>query len=133
MGKDWTMVGNWVLLQDTYKSAGVVKSPIFYIYNNVNGIVVYLKSGTIQNKLPETKSLYAVCSDGRVYDNDWNEYQLTIGTVSNSSPNLRFGVSSDGAKFTKIAFKNSAIYNDKVLTKDQCIKAYDYLQTLKAK
>lgn len=133
LGKDWTMVGNWILLQDTYKPAGVVKTPIFYIYNNVNGMVVYLKSGTIQNKLPETKSLYAVCSDGRVYDNDWNEYQLTIGSVYNSSPNLRFGVSLDGTKFTKIAFKNLAIYNDKVLTKDQCIKAYDYLQTLKEK
>lgn len=133
LGKDWTMVGNWILLQDTYKPAGVVKSPIFYIYNNVNGMVVYLKSSSIQNKLPETKSLYAVCSDGKVYDNDWNEYQLTIGTVSNFLSNLRFGVSSDGTKFTKIAFKNSAIYNDKVLTKDQCIKAYNYLQTFKAK
>lgn len=133
LGKDWTMVGNWVLLQDTYKPAGVVKASIFYIYNNVNGMVVYLKSGTIQNNLPKTKSLYAVCSDGRVYDNDWNEYQLTIGAVSNSSLNLRFGVSSDGAKFTKIAFKNLAIYNDKVLTKDSCIKAYNYLQTLKEK
>lgn len=133
LGKDWTMVGDWVLLQDTYKPAGVVKSPIFYIYNDVNGIMIYLKSGSIQNRLPKIKSLYAICSDSRVYDNDWNEYQLNIGDVYKSSLNLRLGVSSDGAKFTKIAFKNLAIYNDKVLTKDQCIKVYNYLQTLKEK
>nr|DAZ11104.1 MAG TPA: hypothetical protein [Caudoviricetes sp.] len=133
LGKDWTMVGDWVLLQDSYKSAGVIKSPAFYAYNNVNGMVVYLKSGNIQNGLSEIKSLYAVCSDGRVYDSNWNEHQLVIGEESKSVSSLKVGVSSNEASFTKIAFKNLAIYNDKVLTKDQCIKAYDYLQTLKEK
>lgn len=133
LDKDWTIIGDWMLLQDIYKPAGMVKSDILYAYNNVNGMVVYLKSSNIPNSLSEIKSLYAVCSDGRVYDNNWNEHQLAIGEKSKNISNLRFGVSSDGAKFTKIAFKNSAIYNDKVLTKDQCIKAYDYLQTLKEK
>ena len=133
LDKDWTMVGNWVLLQGTYKPAGVVKSSILYIYNNSNGMAVYLKSSSIPNVLSEIKSLYAVCSDGRVYDNNWNEHQLAIGEESKNISNLRFGVSTDGTKFTKTAFKNSAIYNGKVLTKDQCIKAYNYLQTLKEK
>lgn len=133
LGKDWTMVGNWVLLQDTYKPAGIVKSSILYIYNNSNEMAVYLKSSNIPNVLSKIKSLYAVCSDGRVYDNNWNEHQLAIGEESKNISNLRFGVSSDGAKFTKIAFKNLSIYNGKVLTKDQCIKAYNYLQTLKEK
>lgn len=133
LGKDWTMVGDWVLLQDSYKSAGVIKSPAFYAYNNVNGMVVYLKSGNIQNGLSEIKSLYAVCSDGRVYDSNWNEYQLVIGEESKSVSSLKVGVSSNEASFTKIAFKNLSIYNGKVLTKDQCIKAYNYLQTLKEK
>ena len=133
LDKDWTMVGNWVLLQGTYKPAGVVKSSILYIYNNSNGMAVYLKSSSIPNVLSEIKSLYAVCSDGRVYDNNWNEHQLAIGEESKNISNLRFGVSADGTKFTKTAFKNSAIYNGKVLTKDQCIKAYNYLQTLKEK
>lgn len=35
--------------------------------------------------------------------------------------------------FTKIALKNLGIYNDQLLSKDDCIKAYNYLQTLKAK
>lgn len=30
-------------------------------------------------------------------------------------------------------FKNMALYMNKVFTKDECIKAYNYLQTLKAK
>ena len=34
--------------------------------------------------------------------------------------------------FTKIAFKNLGIYN-RILSKEDCIKAYNYLQTLKAK
>jgi len=133
LDKDWTIIGDWMLLQDIYKPAGMVKSDILYAYNNVNGMVVYLKSSNIPNSLSEIKSLYAVCSDGRVYDNNWNEHQLAIGENSKNISNLRFGVSTDGTKFTKTAFKNSAIYNGKVLTKDQCIKAYNYLQTLKEK
>ena len=37
-----------------------------------------------------------------------------------------------GNSYTKIAFKNLAIYPT-VLSKEDCIKAYNYLQTLKAK
>lgn len=37
-----------------------------------------------------------------------------------------------GNNYTKIAFKNLAIYPT-VLSKEDCIKAYNYLQTLKAK
>lgn len=133
LDKDWTIIGDWMLLQDIYKPAGMVKSGILYVYNNVNRMVVYLKSSDIPNSLSEIKSLYAVCSDGRVYDNNWNEHQLAIGENSKNLSNLRFGVSVDGAKFTKTAFKNLAIYNGKVLTKDQCIKVYNYLQTLKEK
>ena len=31
------------------------------------------------------------------------------------------------------AFKNLGIYNNQLLSKEDCIKAYNYLQTLKAK
>jgi hypothetical protein len=41
-------------------------------------------------------------------------------------------VSSSGGRFDRIAFKNLAIYL-RILSKDDCIKAYNYLQTLKAK
>lgn len=32
-----------------------------------------------------------------------------------------------------LQLKNLGIYNDQLLSKDDCIKAYNYLQTLKAK
>lgn len=41
-------------------------------------------------------------------------------------------VSSSDGRFGRIAFKNLAIY-PRILSKDDCIKAYNYLQTLKAK
>lgn len=132
-GKDWTMVGDWVLLQDTYKPAGVVKSPILYIYNSAKGMVVSIKSNNIQNNLSGIKSLYAVCSDGRVYDNNWNGHQLNIGGEFKNTSNFKIGASAGDTSFVKMAFKNLAIYNGKVLTKDQCINAYNYLQTLKEK
>ena len=44
--------------------------------------------------------------------------------------NIKIGYS--GNSYTKIAFKNLAIYPT-VLSKEDCIKAYNYLQTLKSK
>lgn len=38
-----------------------------------------------------------------------------------------------GTEFCHMIFKNMALYMNKVFTKDECIKAYNYLQTLKAK
>ena len=35
--------------------------------------------------------------------------------------------------YAQIAFKNLGIYDNHILSKDDCIKAYNYLQTLKAK
>lgn len=35
--------------------------------------------------------------------------------------------------YTQMAFKNLGIYNNQLLSKDDCIKAHNYLQTLKSK
>ena len=51
-------------------------------------------------------------------------------TESTSKNFLTIGYS--GNAYTKIAFKNLAIYPT-VLSREDCIKAYNYLQTLKAK
>lgn len=51
-------------------------------------------------------------------------------TESISKNLLTIGYS--GNDYTKIAFRNLAIYPT-VLSKEDCIKAYNYLQTLKAK
>ena len=42
-------------------------------------------------------------------------------------------VASNGTNYAQIAFKNLGIYDNHILSKDDCIKAYNYLQTLKAK
>lgn len=70
------------------------------------------------------------CSDGRAYDRNWNEILANTGNVVGSGGPLE--VSSSGGRFDRIAFKNLAIY-PRILSKDDCIKAYNYLQTLKAK
>lgn len=73
----------------------------------------------------------ALCSDGRVYSDDWSE-MLVSEEQPIASSNKHLMIGSNGNYFTKIALKNLAIYNH-ILSKDDCIKAYDYLQTLKAK
>lgn len=50
--------------------------------------------------------------------------------IYNSTSPLSVGW--NGNSYTKLAFKNLAIYPT-VLSKEDCIKAYNYLQTLKAK
>lgn len=49
--------------------------------------------------------------------------------IVKSSLNIGFNLNN----YTQIAFKNLGIYNNQILSKDDCIKAYNYLQTLKAK
>ena len=83
MDKEFTIVGEWKLVADGMKSAGIIKPSSLFVFNKDSS----------------------------------NKY-LMIG--------------SNGNHFTKIALKNLAIYNH-ILSKDDCIKAYDYLQTLKAK
>lgn len=69
-------------------------------------------------------------TDGRAYDRNWNEILANTGNVVGSGGMLE--VSSSGGRFDRIALKNLAIY-PRILSKDDCIKAYNYLQTLKAK
>ena len=79
---------------------------------------------------PDQNTVNAICSDGRIYSKDWKESIYNEETESTSKNLLTIGYS--GNSYTKIAFKNLAIYPT-VLSKEDCIKAYNYLQTLKAK
>ena len=132
LGKDWTIIGDWVLLDDKNVNAGIMKGDSLFIYNRQSGLVILINR-TIGEVDLNTKSLKGISSDGRVYLNDWEEIKTNTNgqTVVSSTNPLIIGAS--GNSYTKIAFKNLAIYNGKVLTKDQCIKAYNYLQTLKEK
>lgn len=132
LGKDWTIIGDFIFLDTlTDTNSGISKSKSFYLYNIANGISIYINSGS-QHITINSKYIKAVSSNGRIYYDDWKEViNEKPQTVTSSNGSLLLGGS--GVNFTKIAFKNLAIYNGKVLTKDQCISAYNYLQTLKEK
>ena len=129
MGNDWTVIGDWELI-NTGKNdnAGIVKFDSIVIYN-YNPILINIKNGR-NNLIPDQNTVNAICSDGRIYSKDWKESIYNEETESTSKNLLTIGYS--GNSYTKIAFKNLAIYPT-VLSKDDCIKAYNYLQTLKAK
>lgn len=130
MGKDFTIVGEWKFIGNKKSGTGLVKGSSFYIYNTMIGLDLYINSGSVKNSLDGIKSINAACSDGRAYDRNWNEILANTGNVVGSGGTLE--VSSSGGRFDRIAFKNLAIY-PRVLSREDCIKAYNYLQTLKAK
>lgn len=130
MDKEFTIVGEWKLVSDEMESAGIVKPSSLFVFNKDNGLIIYINN-TSKGQVLNTKSLKAICSDGRVYYDDWSE-MLVSEEQPIASSNKYLMIGSNGNHFTKIALKNLAIYNH-ILSKDDCIKAYDYLQTLKAK
>lgn len=130
MGKDFTIVGDWKFINNKNSGTGLVKGSSFYIYNAMIGLYLFINSGSVKNSLDGIKSINAACSDGRAYDRNWNEILVNTGNVVGSGGMLE--VSSSGGRFDRIAFKNLAIY-PRILSKDECIKAYNYLQTIKSK
>lgn len=131
MGKDFTVVGEWRFIIDERKVAGLIKPPSFYLFNENNGLKLFINNTEKSSSL-NTKSLKAICSDGRVYFDDWSEMLLSEEQpITSSSKDLSIGYNS--TIYTQMAFKNLGIYNNQILSKDDCIKAYNYLQTLKAK
>lgn len=131
MGKDFTVVGEWRFIIDERKAAGLIKPPSFYLFNENNGLKLFINNTEKSSSL-NTKSLKAICSDGRVYFDDWSEMLLSEEQpITSSSKDLSIGYNS--TIYTQMAFKNLGIYNDQLLSKDDCIKAYNYLQTIKSK
>lgn len=131
MGNDWTVIGDWELI-NTGKNdnAGIVKFDSIVIYNyNYNSVLINIKNGR-NILIPDQNTVNAICSDGRIYSKDWKESIYNEETESTSKNFLTIGYS--GNAYTKIAFKNLAIYPT-VLSREDYIKAYNYLQTLKAK
>lgn len=131
LNEDWTIVGDWELLSNVQINCGIVKAQNVYLYNAANGLLVSINNPRSLQSFG-TKSLHAICSDGRLYDRNWVEYEYTVDQnfeIVKSSLNIGFNLNNH----TQIAFKNLGIYNNQILSKDDCIKAYNYLQTLKAK
>lgn len=132
MGKDFTVVGEWTLLQNINVSS-LRKQSSFIIRNNDLGLSLFINRIS-HATLIHTKSLRAFCSNGVLYKSDWTEQiDTTPQDITSSNSELLIASHSDNkSEYDKIAFKNLAIYPT-VLSKDDCIKAYNYLQTLKAK
>lgn len=132
LNKDWTIVGNWTMLSNIPSNCGIVKAQNVYLYNIANGLLISINNPRSLQSFG-TKSLHAICSDGRLYDRNWVEYKYTADQnflIVKSSLNIGFNLNN----YThQMAFKNLGIYNNQLLSKDDCIKAYNYLQTLKAK
>lgn len=127
----FTIVGDWKFMEDRNDNAGLLKANQIYIYNATTGMRIYLKQGS-KNYPFSCKKINALTSDGWVYDEKWDKYKVyPIGSDIDISSRLFLGFYS--SNFTKIALKNLGIYNDQLLSKEDCIKAYNYLQTLKAK
>lgn len=130
MNEDWTIVGDWELLSNIPSRCGIIKVSSMFLYNSLDGVTIYFTGGPIKI---QSKSINAFCSDGRIYLNDWTEILKPDAQIASGGSKSGLNIASYGANFTKMAFKNLAIYDGKNLSKDDCIKAYNYLQTLKAK
>ena len=132
MGKDFTVVGEWKFLkEDVIKLAGFVKYDAFMFYNysyyNRINIYIYSPQGVAFNNVDTIK---AVTSEGQVYFDFNSIKEVKPGDLADKGYVMNIG--HNGSNHTKLALKNFAIYPT-VLSKDDCIKAYNYLQTLKAK
>lgn len=132
LNKDWTLVGEWVFLNQKATNAGITKPFSFVVYNRTTGLSLFINTGTSGITIENVKSIKAICSDGRIYFDDWSEMLISKDQDITSSTSV-LSIGFNGTAYTQMAFKNLGIYNNQLLSKDDCIKAYNYLQTLKAK
>lgn len=132
LGKKFTVVGEWKLLDKGTVPAGFVKPVDFYLYPHTNGLSFHCKRGSNATLFNNIKSLVAFNSEGVAYDHSWQKYVDTkVGDANPNHSSMTIGTGNN--TFAKVAFKNMAMYAEKVLSKEDMIKAYIYLQTLKAK
>lgn len=97
---------------------------------NIQGSGVYVVLKGNKTLIP-SNVVRAVTSEGKVYDENWNEYNIVPGNISSNYTMVNLGF--DGSnQFAESATKLAGIYSS-ALSKDDCIKAYNYLQTLKSK
>lgn len=127
ISKDFTLVGEWILFSKTSVNAGLSIHPQIHIFNRPEAIQIMFRTA---GKILPVKSLKAICSDGRCYDENWSELKINVGEFTNNKGTLF--VASNGTNYAQIAFKNLGIYDNHILSKEDCIKAYNYLQTLKS-
>lgn len=129
LGQSWTLIGEWELTTEVHNFAGIYKESRFYVYNPSRGAQTYINQSTGGTVHPGVRSFRAVCSDGRLYGNEWQLY--TDDKEQAVSPSTRgMFIGRAGLKYTSMRFKNLAIYEGAPLSEEQCKKAYNWLQTL---
>lgn len=128
-GKDFTVILDFKFPAKKVSYCGFDLSAKARIQNiQGDGVNVVLKG---KKTLVPSNVVRAVTSDGNVYGENWNEYNIEPGNTTSDYTQVNLGFDGS-AQFAESAFKLAGIYRG-VLSKDDCIKAYNYLQTLKAK
>lgn len=131
---DFTFIGEWKFIQKDNTVAGINSVSHLYIQNRYNRGATVMINSTFENKknITDYMTFKAITSKGKAYDENWNEVDLLYGDGNKGLSQVSIG-GQEGSDFCHMIFKNMALYMNKVFTKDECIKAYNYLQTLKAK
>ncbi len=131
---DFTFIGEWKFIQKDDTVAGINSVSHLYIQNRYNRGATVMINSTFENKknITDYMTFKAITSKGKAYDENWNEVDLLYGDGNKGTSGVNIG-GQGGTEFCHMIFKNMALYMNKVFTKDECIKAYNYLQTLKSK
>lgn len=131
---DFTFIGEWKFIQKDNTVAGINSLSHLYIQNRYNRGATVMINSTFENKknITDYMTFKAITSKGKGYDENWNEVDLLYGDGNKGTSGVNIG-GQGGTEFCHMLFKNMALYMNKVFSKDECIKAYNYLQTLKAK
>lgn len=131
-GENYTVVGEWEFLQeDSNIAAGFLKNPNYWgFFNYKDGTKALIKTDAQASFISGVHSIKASTSKGDIYP-DFNSY-VKIEPGKRIEGQYTLNIAVNNTIFTKLAFKNLAIYPT-VLSKEDCIKSYIYLQTLKAK
>lgn len=131
---DFTFIGEWKFIQKDDTVAGINSASHLYIQNRYNRGATVMINSTFENKknITDYMTFKAITSKGKGYDENWNEVDLLYGDGSKGTSGVNIG-GQGGTEFCHMLFKNMALYMNKVFSKDECIKAYNYLQTIKSK
>lgn len=131
---DFTFIGEWKFIQKDDTVAGINSVSHLYIQNRYNRGATVMINSTFENKknITDYMTFKAITSKGKAYDENWNEVDLLYSDGNKGLSQVSIG-GQGGSDFCHMIFKNMALYMNKVFSKDECIKAYNYLQTLKAK
>lgn len=131
---DFTFIGEWKFIQKDNTVAGINSPSHLYIQNRYNRGATVMINSTFENKknITDYMTFKAITSKGKGYDENWNEVDLLYGDGNKGPSQVSIG-GQGGSDFCHMIFKNMALYMNKVFSKDECIKAYNYLQTIKAK